>query len=136
MRLLTGGLLVRVQPEEPISSFTPLREHVERLNVSGRKTLLTDEAVGDNVKLVNNGEQIRVRVSMSGMSSSVPSTPPHFIKYEFRVKGTLNGNALDSDPKSSGDMTALWRMPDGFDRYGQAVLDVGGDDWASKGAYK
>lgn len=102
------------------------------------QTLLTDEAPGDNVKLVNNGEQIRVRVSLSGMSSSVPSTPPstHFVKYEFKVKGTLDGNALDSDPKSSGDMTALWRMPDGFDRYGQSVADLGGDDWASKGAYK
>ena len=42
-RLLTGGLLV--QPEEPISSFTPLREEVERLNVSGRKTSAIERTV-------------------------------------------------------------------------------------------
>ena len=37
IRLLTGGLLVRVQPEEPISSFAPIRKYVERLNVGGTK---------------------------------------------------------------------------------------------------
>ena len=36
--LLTGGLLVRIQPEEPISSFAPIRKHVERLNAGGRET--------------------------------------------------------------------------------------------------
>src|SRR4051812_47102823 len=45
IRLLTGGLLVRIQPEEPISSFAPLREHVERLNVGGRKTSAIERGV-------------------------------------------------------------------------------------------
>ena len=36
---------VRVQPGEPLSSFTPLREHVERLNVGGRKTFAIERGV-------------------------------------------------------------------------------------------
>jgi hypothetical protein len=81
-RLLTGGLLVRVQPEEPnfaslnvalglacgkrgaspsaqrqrfrvqpegtIPSFASIREHVERLNVSGRKTSVVEGGVRYN----------------------------------------------------------------------------------------
>src|SRR6185436_1318507 len=45
IRLLTGGLLVRIQPEEPISSFASLRKHVERLNVGGRKTSAIERGV-------------------------------------------------------------------------------------------
>jgi murein endopeptidase len=26
-------------------------------------------------------------------------------------------------------------MPDGFERFGQGTIDIGGDDWASRGAY-
>src|SRR5687767_9503679 len=44
-RLLTGGLLVRVQPEEPISTFASVREHVERLNVSRRKSSAIESGV-------------------------------------------------------------------------------------------
>ena len=36
---------VRVQPEEPVSSFAPIREHVERLNVGGRKTSTIERGV-------------------------------------------------------------------------------------------
>jgi hypothetical protein len=35
--------------------------------------------------------------------------------------------------KYSGVRRALWRMPDGFDRY--SGRDTGGDDWASRGTY-
>ena len=44
-RLLTGGLLVRVQPEEPITTFAPIREHIERPNVSGGKTSAIERGV-------------------------------------------------------------------------------------------
>ena len=45
IRLLTGGLLVRVQPEEPISGFATIRQYVERLNVSRRKTSAIERRV-------------------------------------------------------------------------------------------
>src|SRR5262245_51073130 len=45
IRLLTGGLLVRIQPEEPISSFSSIRQYVERLNVSRRKTSAIERRV-------------------------------------------------------------------------------------------
>jgi hypothetical protein len=99
---------------------------------------LFEEAPGDNVKLINGGAQIKVRATMKTVSSTVLSPPPptHYVKYQFVVDGTLDGNPIQSDPKSSGDMNALWRMPDGFARYSQAIADLGGDDWTSKGAYK
>ena len=45
IRLLTGGLLVRIQPEEPISIFRTVSEEVKGLNVSSRETSRVERAV-------------------------------------------------------------------------------------------
>jgi hypothetical protein len=92
-----------------------------------------EEAPGPNVQIVDN-ERIRVRVSYQTAASAVNSIPPpvHSITYRFRVQADFNGQTLE-DERDSGIRRALWRMPDGFARYG--ARDPGLDDWASRGAY-
>jgi hypothetical protein len=91
---------------------------------------------GENVKLENNGQSIKVRVTMKTVSSSVAATPPptHTIRYRFTVQADVDGQSQWSDPKDSEQMLALWRMPGEFARYGQPP-DKGLDDWASRGTY-
>lgn len=99
------------------------------------QTLLTDAVEGPNVKILEDGKKIKVRASMHSVQSNVGTTPPpaHFLRYEFVVKGTRNGEAVESDPKSPQEMHGLWRMPQIFGRYSKR--ETGQDDWASRGAY-
>jgi hypothetical protein len=96
---------------------------------------LLNEAPGPNVRLFEEGTRIEVRASMHSTSSSVQSTPPstHYLRYEFVVEGSVDGDTRESPPKSSSEMNALWRMPDGFGRF--SLREKGLDDWASVGAY-
>ncbi|HET7699053.1 MAG TPA: IPT/TIG domain-containing protein [Vicinamibacterales bacterium] len=99
------------------------------------QTLLNDEAPGANVQFEDEGRKIKVRASMHTVSSTVPTIPPatHYLRYEFVVKGTADGDPVESDPKESPEMHALWRMPQIFGRYSKR--ETGLDDWASRGAF-
>ncbi len=103
------------------------------LRGGGDLQTIYDEAPGPNVQVLDN-ERIRVRVSYHTVASTVNSTPPpiHQITYRFRVQADFNGQTLE-DERDSGIRRGLWRMPDGFGRYG--ARDAGLDDWASRGAY-
>jgi hypothetical protein len=92
-----------------------------------------EEAPGPNVQVVDN-ERIRVRVSYQTVASTVNSIPPPVrqITYRFRVQADFNGQTLE-DERDSGLRNGLWRMPNGFARYG--ARDAGLDDWAARGAY-
>src|SRR5262249_18588739 len=81
--LLTGGLLVRVQPEEPISTFAPIREYVIRLNVSRRKSSAVERRVRYDcfhetrlfARIFRNGSiSARTRLSSSCNSADSLST--------------------------------------------------------------
>ena len=95
---------------------------------------LVNAAPGASVKLINNGDRIEVRGTFD-TASQIVSTPPstHYLRYEFVVEGTVDGEQKESDPKSAPEMHALWRMPDGFGRYSEQEPD--GDDWATRGTY-
>ena len=103
------------------------------LRGTGDLQQIFEEGPGPNVQIVDN-ERIRVRVSYHTVASTVNSIPPpiHQITYRFRVQADYNGATLE-DERDSGIRRGLWRMPNGFARYG--VRDAGLDDWASRGAY-
>jgi hypothetical protein len=103
------------------------------LRGAGDLQQIYEEAPGPNVQVVDN-ERLRVRVTYQTATSTVNSIPPpiHQITYRFRVQADFNGQTLE-DERDSGIRRGLWRMPNGFARYG--ARDVGLDDWASRGAY-
>ena len=103
------------------------------LRGAGDLQQIYEEAPGPNVQVVDN-ERIRVRVSYQTVASTVNSIPPPVrqITYRFRVQADFNGQTLE-DERDSGIRNSLWRMPNGFARYG--ARDAGLDDWAARGAY-
>lgn len=111
---------------------------VQRVEVKllgpGELMTVLDEGIGQNVVEVND-HTLRVRVSMHANASTIGGQPPpaHDVKYRFKLVVDDNGTTLD-DQKDSGTRHALWRMPDGFGRY--SIRDTGGDDWASRAAYR
>ncbi|HJU41334.1 MAG TPA: carboxypeptidase-like regulatory domain-containing protein [Vicinamibacterales bacterium] len=105
------------------------------LRGAGDLQTIYEEAPGPNVQIVDN-ERLRVRVSYQTVASTVNSIPPpiHQITYRFRVQADYNGQTLE-DERDSGIRRGLWRMPNGFPRYGGVPRDPGLDDWASRGTY-
>ncbi|MFM2448978.1 MAG: hypothetical protein RIS44_1428 [Pseudomonadota bacterium] len=79
--------------------------------------------------------KLEVRQTMLNPASTVAGTPPptRDLTYRFIVAGTdAQGSPITGEKDLSGKRS-LWRMPDGFARFGGR--DAGGDDWASRGAY-
>ena len=107
------------------------------------QTVVDDVAPGtSNTSKVRrlNPTTMRVVVTFSDVASAVASTPPPTgtIHYRFTMTGkTAAGDEGVSDPKDSAACFALWRMPDGFGRYGPDAgpRDPGGDDWAAPSTY-
>lgn len=100
------------------------------------QTVVDDEAVGTLRVQQIDETTMRVIVTFSDTPSAVASTPPpaDTVNYRFTLTGRSDaGDEVKSDPKDSPPVFALWRMPDGFARYGER--DVGGDDWAAHFAY-
>lgn len=101
----------------------------------GSQMIVVDEAPGgSNVQIVD-AETLKVRVSMhSPTVSTISSQPPPTHKFKYKFKLFVNDNGTEvTDEKESGERRALWRMPDGFNRYGSR--DNGGDNWSSRGTY-
>jgi hypothetical protein len=92
-----------------------------------------DEGIGAAVRQVDD-QNIDVQVTMNPTASTVVGQPPptHNIKYRFKLTASNAGSTIQ-DEKTSEELHALWRMPDGLTRYG--ARDQGGDDWCSKGTY-
>ncbi len=100
----------------------------------GELMTIVNEAPGaGNVQIID-ATTIRVNVALKSTPSAVNSIPPptHLLKYKIKVDVDVNGTQV-SDEKESGERRALWRMPDGFNRYG--FRDPGGDNWCSRGTY-
>jgi len=100
------------------------------------QTVVDDEAPGTLRVQQLDETTMRVVVTFGDVPSAVASTPPptDTIHYRFTMTGQSDaGDEVVSDPKDSALFFALWRMPDGFGRYG--LRDVGGDDWAAQSTY-
>lgn len=100
------------------------------------QTVVDDEAPGTLRVQQLDETTMRVVVTFSDDPSAIASTPPPIdtIHYRFTMTGETDaGDEVISDPKDSAVCFALWRMPDGFARYG--FRDPGGDDWAAQSAY-
>lgn len=85
-----------------------------------------------------NDKNFRVQTTFGGaknpLASPISGVPPaaHFVAYAFTVTADIDGKDETAEVVS-GRTIALWKMPDGFARYGSR--DQGGDDWASFGTY-
>jgi hypothetical protein len=102
----------------------------------GELMTVVDDPPGSNVQVLD-AETVKVRVTMHDRPSTVASTPPptHLIKYRFKLTVDNGGNELTHEEESE-TLHALWRMPDGFGRFGYRDDNVGGgDDWVSRGTY-
>ncbi len=119
----------------------PEQSTVKRLIVTmswppGSQVAVLDQAPGDAVKVVDK-ETIEVKVHFNPTPSPINTDPPptHFFIYRFRLVVDDNGEEV-FDEKGSGERRGLWRMPNGFARYGARNLPVpGGDDWCSLRTY-
>ena len=83
-------------------------------------------------------KKFRVQTTFGGvnpLTSPVSGVPPaaHFVAYEFTVTATIDGEEETATVISSRS-ASLWKMPDGFSRYG--ARDTGGDDWVAFGTYQ
>lgn len=95
---------------------------------------VVDSAVDGYLVQEIDEETLQVKVSFDSASTVASQPPPtHTIKYHFKVVATTSDNVDVSDEKDSANLKALWRMPDGFPRFG--TRDAGGDDWCSHGTY-
>jgi hypothetical protein len=92
-----------------------------------------DEGVGPSVQQLDPST-LKVRVTMKSNPSTVNSQPPPTEQISYGFKLTLQQNGTTSSAqKESTARNSLWKMPDGFARYG--IGSVGGNDWCSHGAY-
>jgi hypothetical protein len=102
------------------------------LNNSQQMMVVLNEGLGANV--TQNGNALRVRVTMHTNASAINSTPPPTWRYFYRFTLVVEeGGAEAQDEKDSGRRNPLWRMPDNFARY--STRDRGGDDWCTHGTY-
>ncbi|MDP2660587.1 MAG: hypothetical protein Q8R28_07650, partial [Dehalococcoidia bacterium] len=117
------------------AQITKVKAELLDANGSALQTVV-DAAVGSSQVQLLNDTTVRVQVTFSNIGSAVASTPPSTdqIRYRFTLKGrNSDGTESESKPKESATYFALWRMPDGFTRYG--VRDQGLDDWVAKRTY-
>ncbi|TDC82089.1 hypothetical protein E1193_12875 [Micromonospora sp. KC606] len=108
--------------------------------VNGSNSLLqtvVNVPITDPAVTVVDADTLRVRVTYDGGTlSTIAGVPPptDLIRYQVTLTGRRSDGATgNSSPLLSADFRALWRMPDGFDRY--SVREPGGDDWTSRATW-
>jgi len=118
-------------------AITRVRVDLVNRNNSLLQTIVNAPLTDPAVTTVDT-DTLRVRVTYGGGTlSTIAGVPPptDIIRYRVTLTGQRSDGATGSGtPFVSPDYHALWRMPDGFDRYSQPS-DVGGDDWASRATY-
>lgn len=82
-----------------------------------------------------------IAVARSSIFGALEDSPSgSLVDYRVTVEATDSSGALQTGEgilSDSGEHPlALWRAPTGLPRYGQCRVDIGGDDWAAKKAYK
>lgn len=107
---------------------------IVRLLGSGTPVTIIDAAPGSERVQVLDSSTLKLNVAIKPSASTIESIPPpfHVTKFSVKVIVTSNGDEIH-DEKETGERRALWRMPDGLERYGSR--DIGLDDWVSRGTY-
>ena len=108
---------------------------------------IRDDAPGNAAVTVltetTNEVNLRMRVTFDAAASTVSGTPPAAdkIKYRVTLTGDKDGSPLTAE-KESGELVALWRMPNGIARFGpfgtspeETGRDAGLDDWSALSTY-
>ncbi|TYB64316.1 hypothetical protein FXF51_21570 [Nonomuraea sp. PA05] len=92
---------------------------------------------GEGVKSIGRDE-LKVRATFDEQHpSKVKGKPSEVTRVGYRVSlfGKDRDGTVITARKDSADFFPLWRMPAGFDRYGQRDDKRGGDDWCSSFAH-
>jgi len=136
-RMLTFGVL---KPQG--STVTNVKVFVE--GMSGFSPFLLDpaNAIVDTapgsggVTLIGTApDRFSARVTFDGTGSPFASVPPPAGRLKYKIQITVDDNgATKTATRETETYYPLWRMPDGFARFGQPE-DDGHDDWCSFATY-
>lgn len=99
------------------------------------ETAYVDEVPGAEAVTPGDGDIYKVRVTFAGEPSPFTATPPQARRIRYLIKARVrHDGAVKVVERESSVFHPLWRMPDGFARYGQppgGTHDWGEDDWCS-----
>ena len=125
------------------STLTNVKVYVKGVDGFGVFTLspnmpIVDESPGGIAVRENPNGSFAVRVTQEPSVFGTDPPPARRVRYQIRATVVTEAGETKIAERDSAEFRALWRMPQGFARYGQppqGAVDIGGDDWCTLTTY-